>query len=154
MKLNRFAKLGLVSAVFLLGFLLTRVPFKQEPVSSYELTYKSNADSDQKIREAFESKQSDLWVESEGTVVKILKDDNAGSRHQRFILRLSNGQTILIAHNIDLAPRIEDLELGSTVTFFGEYEWNPQGGVVHWTHHDPRAQKPGGWLEYKGKRYS
>lgn len=152
MKLNRPLKIFFIVITLALGGVLTQV--LQKPTAPLESSRGLYVDVDQRIKAAFEKKQSDLWVESEGTVVKILKDDNAGSRHQRFILRLSNGQTLLIAHNIDLAPRIEDLELGSTVTFFGEYEWNPQGGVVHWTHHDPRAQKPGGWLEYKGKRYS
>ncbi|QOY51204.1 DUF3465 domain-containing protein [Candidatus Sulfurimonas baltica] len=40
-----------------------------------------------------------------GDVIRVLSDDNTGSRHQRFIIRLSSGQTLLIAHNIDLAPK-------------------------------------------------
>jgi len=49
-----------------------------------------------------------------GTATRILSDDNDGSRHQRFILRLASGQTVLIAHNIDLAPRISSLSTGDT----------------------------------------
>ena len=72
-----------------------------------------------------------------GTVLRVLADDNSGSRHQRFILRLDSGQTVMVAHNIDLAPRIASLRAGDRVGFSGEYEWNAQGGVIHWTHHDP-----------------
>ena len=86
-------------------------------------------------------------------VIKILPDDLKGSRHQRFILRHSSGQTILIAHNIDLAPRIDGLRTGDTVAFFGEYEWNPTGGVIHWTHRDPDGSHVGGWLKHRGKTY-
>ena len=105
------------------------------------------------IAKAFRSRKSDLQVRARGVVIKILPDDTKGSRHQRFILRLSNGQTVLIAHNIDRAPRIPKLKTGDTVEFYGEYEWNEKGGVVHWTHRDPKGRHTGGWLKHKGKRY-
>lgn len=88
-----------------------------------------------------------------GNVTRLLSDDNTGSRHQRFIIKLSSGQTLLIAHNIDLAPKIYSLQKGGIVKFCGEYETNFKGGVVHWTHHDPRKHHVGGWLEYNGRRY-
>jgi len=92
-------------------------------------------------------------VQGSGKVIRILSDDNDGSRHQRFILELSSGRTLLIAHNIDLAPRISGLRVGDTVSFYGEFEPNPQGGVIHWTHHDPQGRHVGGWLEYRGRKY-
>lgn len=92
-------------------------------------------------------------VEGKGTVVKILTDDNNGSRHQRFILRLDSGQTVLVAHNIDLAPRIEMLNENDTIIFKGEYVSNDKGGVIHWTHHDPQGRHEDGWLKRNGKIY-
>ncbi len=92
-------------------------------------------------------------VEGNGTVVKILTDDNNGSRHQRFILRLDSGQTVLVAHNIDLAPRVEMLNEDDTIIFKGEYVSNDKGGVIHWTHHDPQGQHEDGWLKRNGKIY-
>lgn len=105
-----------------------------------------------KIAQAFEAQQSDLWVQSGGTVERSLKDDREGSQHQRFIVRLANGHSVLIAHNIDLAPRVP-LQTGDRVRFRGEFEWNPRGGVVHWTHHDPRGKKIGGWIVHEDKTY-
>ncbi len=105
------------------------------------------------LKEAFEQRRSNLQVEGSGIVDKLLADDNRGSRHQRFILRLPHGQTLLVAHNIDLAPRIDTLRVGDEVRFFGEYEWNEKGGVLHWTHHDPKGTHVGGWLEHRGRRY-
>ena len=92
-------------------------------------------------------------VSGSGTVSRILPDDDRGSRHQRFILRLASGRTLLVAHNIDLAPRIPSLRVGDTVSFYGEYEWNEKGGIIHWTHRDPSGRHVAGWLERGGKRY-
>ena len=105
------------------------------------------------VERAFEQHKSDVQVTGEGTVDRILSDDTSGSPHQRFILKLKSGQTVLIEHNIDLAPRIDDLKLGDTVGFYGEYVWNDQGGLVHWTHHDPAGNHVGGWLQHNGKKY-
>ena len=107
----------------------------------------------QEISSAYAAKASDIQVSSSGVVVKLLSDDNTGSRHQRFILKLSSGQTVLIAHNIDLAPKITSLQTGDSVEFLGEYEWNNKGGVVHWTHHDPAGRHQGGWLMHNGRKY-
>lgn len=105
------------------------------------------------LQQAYESRQSDLQVRATGVVTRILPDDLKGSRHQRFILRMPSGLTILIAHNIDLAPRISALKEGDSVGFNGEYEWNSKGGVVHWTHHDPQGRHVDGWLMHKGRQY-
>ncbi|MCP3985969.1 MAG: DUF3465 domain-containing protein [bacterium] len=111
------------------------------------------ADTSDAIGEAFRSGRSDVLVTGEGRVEKLLRDDQKGARHQRFLLTLDSGQTVLIAHNIDLAPRIPDLRRGDPVQFMGEYEWNERGGVVHWTHHDPAGHHPNGWLRHNGERY-
>lgn len=105
------------------------------------------------LQRAFEKRQSNIQIEGRGVVKKTLPDDNKGSRHQRFILQLSSGQTLLVAHNIDLAERIKGLKKGDTVGFYGEYEWSQQGGVIHWTHHDPRGRHADGWLQHNGKIY-
>lgn len=95
----------------------------------------------------------DVHVEGEGRVVKVLPDDNDGSKHQRFILKTPENVTILIVHNIDLAQRVTNLTVGDTVYFSGEYVWNEKGGIVHWTHQDPRGQHVSGWLKHNGVEY-
>ena len=95
----------------------------------------------------------DVRVDGGGVVVAVLRDDNAGERHQRFIVRLPSGETILITHNIDIAPRVEDLRVGDRVQFEGEYVWNDKGGIVHWTHHDPSARHRAGFLLVRGHKY-
>lgn len=105
------------------------------------------------VAEAYADRASGLQVSGQGTVSRLLDDDHDGSRHQRFILRLDSGQTLLVAHNIDLAPRIESLQVGDSVTFNGVYEWNDRGGVLHWTHHDPQGEHEPGWLRHRGRTY-
>ncbi len=113
----------------------------------------ANNSADQQLLDAYKNQKSDLQVQGTGTVKRILPDDNEGSRHQKFILQMDTGQSILIAHNIDLAPRIDSLHKGERVEFYGEYEWSKQGGVVHWTHDDPAGRHAHGWLKHKGKIY-
>ncbi|NRB63493.1 MAG: DUF3465 domain-containing protein [Saprospiraceae bacterium] len=120
---------------------------------SFILSLWANFAEASSILDAYDNHKSDVQVQGVGTVVRILNDDNKGSRHQKFILKLSSGQTILIAHNIDIAPRINSISNGDQVKFYGEYEWNKKGGVVHWTHKDPNGYHVGGWLKHKGKTY-
>jgi hypothetical protein len=108
---------------------------------------------DAAIESAYANRLGNQQVEGRGTVVKLLADDVNGSRHQRFIVRLDSGRTLLMAHNIDLAPRIDGLRAGDTVAFYGEYEWNPKGGVIHWTHRDPQGRHPGGWIRHGERLY-
>ena len=105
------------------------------------------------IASAFSEQRSGVRVTGRGMVVRMLSDDNDGDRHQRFILRLPSGQTLLIAHNIDLAPRLDALRVGDVVEFSGVYEWNEKGGVIHWTHHDPGGRHPAGWLRCGGRLF-
>jgi hypothetical protein len=116
--------------------------------------FSSGSQSDDSVlQQAYNNRQSDLQVQGGGVVIKILPDDLEGSRHQRFVLRLNSGQTLIVAHNIDLAPRISGLNRGDKVEFYGEYEWNAKGGVIHWTHRDPGGRHAGGWLRHEGKTY-
>lgn len=109
-----------------------------------------------KVASAHQRQQSGVWVTVKGSVIKTLPDDNKGSRHQRFLVSLAQGPTLLVAHNIDLAPKAP-LKKGDSVWMRGRYEWNNKGGVLHWTHHDPKlGSRDGpkeGWIQLNGKRY-
>lgn len=123
-----------------------------DPGLRKHLAFSSSA-SDSALAEAFERRESGRQLSGSGNVVRVLADDDEGSRHQRFILRLDSGQTLLVAHNIDLAPRVASLAEGDLVEFCGEYEWNAKGGVIHWTHHDPDGIHEAGWLRHEGRKY-
>ncbi len=106
------------------------------------------ADLDAAIR----GRRSEVWVEFEAGVSKLRPDDDDGDRHQRFIVRIADGRTLLVAHNIDIAPRIP-LERGDRVVVRGKYVWNDQGGVVHWTHRAESRNRDAGWIEFGSVRY-
>ncbi|MGP2361240.1 DUF3465 domain-containing protein [Acinetobacter junii] len=124
-----------------------------DKVVQTSIVEEATVDDQQKIMQAYQQQLSNIQVQSKGEVKAILADDNDGSRHQKMILKLENGLTVLVAHNIDLAPRVEGLRKGEIVEFYGEYEYSPKGGVIHWTHHDPQAKHVDGWLKYQGKSY-
>lgn len=114
---------------------------------------KPPAAGDKILAKAFKQGLSEFMVKFNASVITILSDDTDGSRHQRFIVKLASGQTLLIVHNIDLAPRVKKLKVGHKVTVHGEYIWNNKGGLIHKTHLDPGNDDPHGWIQHKGKRY-
>lgn len=125
----------------------------KNPNSIFSSPPEKRVKSEQAVADAYQKQLSGIQTSGSGDVIRILSDDNKGSRHQRFVLRLSSGQTLLVAHNIDLAPRISHLNKGDVVQYCGKYEWNSEGGVIHWTHHDPSGRQAGGWLKHKGQKY-
>jgi hypothetical protein len=104
-------------------------------------------------RAAFNGAASGSMMRVSGQVERLLADDNDGSPHQRFIIRGESGVTLLIAHNLDLAPRLGGLAVGDAVEVYGEYEWNDRGGLIHWTHKDPRGNHAAGYIEWRGRYY-
>ena len=113
----------------------------------------SGSKSDETLAQAFADHRRNVEVEGVGRVVHVLPDDDEGIEHQKFILELASGQELLVAHNTDVAPRIPKLRKGDVVEFRGEYEWNPQGGIVHWTHRDRQGRHADGWLKRDGEVY-
>lgn len=104
------------------------------------------------VEAAFLAKRSGVMLSLLGDVEKILPDDNDGSRHQKFIVKMASGRTILVSHNIDLAKRVPLTE-GDDVVIHGQYEWNDRGGLIHWTHKDPGGRHAEGFIKHAGIRY-
>lgn len=119
---------------------------RSEPNASQEQTNAA-------LFQAHKQHRHGVQVQGNGVVVRLLSDDLKGSRHQRFILNVGSNISVLVAHNIDIAPKINRLRVGDKVDFYGEYEWNNKGGVVHWTHRDLRGYHVAGWLRHAQKTY-
>ncbi len=105
-----------------------------------------------KVYDLFKRQQSDVFVTVDGRVKFLLPDDTKGSKHQRFVIDVGNDHTLLVAHNIDLAPRVP-VKKGEKLRLRGEYEFTAKGGVLHFTHKPSRGSGEGGWIEYAGKRF-
>jgi len=129
-----------------------RKPDQQEPPQTSSLANPNQQQVLQKIRAAADNPDAQFWLSIQGKVIKLLKDDRHGSQHQKFLIQLAPDITLLVAHNIDLAKRIP-VRVGDQINLRGRYEWNNRGGMIHWTHHDPKGKKQGGWIKLYGKTY-
>jgi hypothetical protein len=108
--------------------------------------------AEQDIISAQQSQARKVEVTVTARVFKLLPDDTEGIPHERFLLRLANGTTVLVAHDTAMAPRVP-LNVGDLITVHGEYIWNERGGVIHWTHHSDNGRHEGGWIDFNGQRY-
>jgi hypothetical protein len=102
----------------------------------------------------YQQHRSQVEVTADGTVVRVLDDSTGASgAHERFIVRLTTGGlTLLIDHNLSIGRRAP-VQVGDRVLVHGEYIWNAQGGLIHFTHHDPQGTHEGGFIEDGGQTY-
>ncbi|MGE9293459.1 MAG: DUF3465 domain-containing protein [Puniceicoccales bacterium] len=154
-----FSRSGLIAGLAMAGLVTVLVLWddgsqasSSPPALQQSTVYQAPPPQTPGAETAFRQHLDKVWITGEGVVVRVLPDDEKGSRHQRFILRLPSGQTLLVAHNIDVSPRIPDLKNGDSVRYYGEYVWNKKGGLVHWTHRKSTTESAG-WLERDGVRY-
>lgn len=108
--------------------------------------------SHSEIADAFAKERTGMMIQIDTRVLRLLPEAEKGATHQRFIIELDNLHQLLVSHNLDHAPRVPLAEF-DLVRIRGEYQWNAQGGAVHWTHRDPGFGLKHGWIEHKGKRY-
>ena len=109
---------------------------------------------DRAIAQDYRQHRSQVEVTADGTVVGVLADRSGPSGpHQRFIIRLGAFDlTLLIDHNLSIARRAP-VRVGDRVIVHGEYVWNAQGGLIHFTHHDPQGTHEGGFIQDDGQTY-
>jgi len=111
--------------------------------------------NDRAVCEAYSAQRSRVEVVADGTVTRVLGvAPGRVSPHEGFLLRLESGCSLVVRveANTDFTGRI-GLSEGQRVAVKGEYEYYPRGGVVHWTHRDPRGRHEGGYIEAGGRLY-
>lgn len=110
------------------------------------------ADDEDLARAVSAQKRRHFIQASNLKVLQVLPEDTEGRRHQKFYVRLSNGQRVLAVYNIEMCPRIP-LRAGDTVSMGGEFLWTRNGGLIHWLHYDPKGHRPHGYVEHNGEIY-
>lgn len=112
-----------------------------------------NSTNDSDIVRAVNDQRRVNFVEGGGMVVtKVLPDDNNGLKHQKWVVRLSNGKTMQAVYNSDMCPRVP-VKVGDVVAMGGMFLWTNTGALLHWLHHDPRGNRPDGYVFVNGKYY-
>ena len=76
------------------------------------------------------------------------------SPHEGFLFQLGSGCSLVlrVEANTDFTGPIP-LAPGERVLVKGEYEYYPLGGVIHWTHRDPRGRHESGYIAAGGRMY-
>jgi hypothetical protein len=151
-KIKLFWQKNLILSVILLSFFACS-DIKQSQNEVFGKPYETSISAQQKeIIEAQANKVRRKQVTVSAHVFRLLPDDLQGIPHQKFLIRLTNNTTVLIAHDTKLAPRVP-LQEGDFVTIHGEYIYNEKGGVLHFTHRSFNGRHEGGWIDLNGMRY-
>jgi Protein of unknown function (DUF3465) len=135
---------GLIAAIVVLRL--------TQPGTSPIDTKKAAATGCRDVSRAFANHSSGNFLTVSARVSRLLPESVATRVHQRFIVSCPSHQTLLITNDISIGKRAP-LSRGEHVIVRGQYVWDPQGGLIHFTHHDP-AGGEGGWIYAAGQLYS
>ncbi len=115
----------------------------------------SRAPDDAAVCAAFSAQRSGVEVVAQGSVTHVLGvQAGRSSPHEGFLLRLDSGCAIVVRVevNTDFTGTIP-LSIGQRVLVKGDYEYYSRGGVIHWTHRDPRGRHENGYVDVNGTMY-
>lgn len=104
---------------------------------------------------AYKAGQSHVEVVASGRITRVLGVQNGRtSPHEGFLMKLDTGCNVevRVEANTDFTGTFA-LREGEPVVVKGEYEYYARGGVIHWTHRDPRYHHEAGFIEAGGSTY-
>ena len=109
------------------------------------------------VYDAWRAQRSRVEVTANGSVARVLGDRSGPSgMHEGFLLHLTGsegrGLTVRVEDNTDITGPIP-MRSGDEVQVRGEYIYDPRGGIIHYTHHDPRGRHPSGYVRVNGRVY-
>lgn len=127
--------------------------FTHSSLAQDELLTSTQIANDSDIVRAVNDQRRVDYVEGGGLVVtKILPDDNRGLKHQKWLVRLSNGITMQAVYNSDMCPRVP-VKAGDVIGMGGQFIWTKSGALLHWLHGDPKKRRPDGFVYVNGKYF-
>ncbi len=114
-------------------------------------------DANGAVYKAWATHASRIEVTATGSVARILGTRVGPSGpHEGFLLHLrgsaGRGLTVRVEDNVDLTGPIPLAE-GQSVEVRGEYIYDARGGLIHYTHADPRGRHLPGYVRANGKFY-
>jgi hypothetical protein len=104
------------------------------------------------VQDAYQYRQTGMMAEVSGIVARMLVDDRNEPDLQKFIIRLPNGQSLLVVHNQKIGERVP-VAMNDTVLVRGEYQWTETGGTLKHTERDYTPHRRHGWIDHRGERY-
>ena len=104
------------------------------------------------VQDAYRYRQTGIMAEVTGSVTRILRFDKDAPHLQQFVIRMQNGQSVMVVHNRDSGGEVP-LAIGDEVLVRGEYVWGETGGTIRNTERDYSTQRRHGWIVHKGERY-
>jgi hypothetical protein len=110
------------------------------------------------VYDAWRSGRSHVEVTASGSVARVLGERAGPSGlHEGFLVHLrgadGHGLTVRVEDNVDVTGHIP-LRTGDDVVVRGEYIYDTRGGLIHYTHHDPRGHHSSGYVRVNGRLYS
>jgi Protein of unknown function (DUF3465) len=117
-----------------------------------------DAASNAGVYDAWSMHRSYVQVTATGSVARVLGTRLGPSgMHEGFLLHLrgaeGRGLTVRVEDNVDITGQIP-LQPGDDAVVRGEYIYDPRGGLIHYTHHDPRGRHPSGYIRVNGRLFS
>lgn len=115
------------------------------------------ADPNAAVYDAWRAQRSNVEVTARGSVARLLGIARGPSGlHEGFLLHLSgaagHGLTVRVEDNVDITGEIP-LSAGDQAEVRGEYIYDSRGGLIHYTHHDPRGRHPTGYVRVGDKTF-
>ncbi len=117
----------------------------------------SGTASNAAVYDAWRLGRSRVEVTAVGAVARILGErEGRSGEHLGFLLHLTGsegrGLTVRVEDNLALTGPIAIRE-GELATVRGEYIYDAGGGLIHYTHRDPRGRHEAGYVQAAGRLY-
>ncbi len=109
------------------------------------------------VYDAWRFHRSRVEVTANGAIARIFgAREGPSGTHLGFLLHLAgsegHGLTVRVEDNLDLTGPIP-LDEGEAAIVRGEYIYDSRGGLIHYTHRDPRGRHDAGYVQAGGRIY-